>query len=87
MDLMGKLLIDTHCDNCGFVKGVAANNSSLRCTSCGRYSTDDPDVCCARHEVRRSPYSTGECPICEQERHRQDMIQHEMTRDPQVEPW
>ena len=84
---MGRLLVDTLCGNCGFVTGVPAGDNLNRCTECGRFASDNPDVCCVRHEVRRSPYPSGECPICEQEQHRRDMIQHEMTRDPQVEPW
>lgn len=44
-------------------------------------------VCCFEHDMDSSPYPSGECPYCEMERHRDAMREHEMTRNPEVEPW
>jgi hypothetical protein len=85
---LGRLEVTTLCANCGdFAISVPAGENVNRCTECGAYATDDPDVCCTQHEVRNSPYPSGECPYCEQERDRRAQIQHMATRDPQVEPW
>lgn len=88
MDTLGKLTVTTYCTGCDdFTRGVPVNGSTLdRCTQCGRYASTDK-VACAQHELRESPYPTGECPMCEMERDRRAQIQHEMTRDPRVEPW
>lgn len=45
------------------------------------------EMCCFRHGVVESPYRSGECPMCEEEQHVQAMREHEMTRDPTMEPW
>lgn len=88
MNTMGKLLVDTYCQNCDdFVRGLPEGKGLNRCTECGAYASDDPDVCCAQHEVRESPYHSGECPMCEMERDRRAQMRHEMTRDPRVEPY
>lgn len=85
---LGRLEVLTLCANCDdFAKAVPAGENVNRCTECGAYATDDPDVCCARHELRESPYPSGECPYCEEERNIQAQRVHEMTRDPRVEPW
>jgi hypothetical protein len=65
---LGRLEVSTYCQNCDdFATAVPAGDSVNRCTECGAYCTDEPDVCCARHEVRNSPYPSGICPYCEQE--------------------
>lgn len=85
---LGRLEVLTLCANCdAFVKATPEGENLNRCTECGAYATDDPDVCCARHEVRNSPYPSGTCPRCEQERDVRAQRMHEATRDPQVEPW
>jgi hypothetical protein len=85
---LGRLETVTYCKRCDdFTIATPEGESLNRCTSCGSYATDDPDVCCTVHEVRSSPYPSGECPYCEMERDRQAQIEHEMTRDPRVEPW
>ncbi|AGM11595.1 hypothetical protein M199_gp071 [Halogranum tailed virus 1] len=84
---LGRLKVATFCQSCGFVKGHPAGEGVNRCTDCGRFTSDDPDVCCTIHELRKSPYPSGECPYCEMERDRQAQMMHEMTRDPTVEPW
>lgn len=85
---LGRLEVATYCTNCDdFTIGVPAGETVDRCTACGCFVSDNPDVCCTVHELRDSPYPTGECPYCEQEQRRRDMIEHERTRDPQVEPW
>lgn len=85
---LGRLEIASFCGSCGFVKAVPImGRSNDRCTECGRFCSTDPDVCCTEHEVRSSPYSTGECPYCEQERDRRAQQMHQMTRDPTLEPY
>lgn len=85
---LGRPEVITTCTNCDdFVKATPAGENLNRCTACGAFATDDPDVCCTRHELRRSPYPSGECPYCEEERNRQAQIQHQATRDPMVEQW
>jgi hypothetical protein len=88
MDTMGKLLVDTYCSACGFVKGLPAGENHNRCTECGRFTSDNPDVCCTKHEVRESPYSSGTCPMCEQERHvrAQEREMMERRSDPNMHP-
>jgi hypothetical protein len=84
---LGRLEVTTLCQNCNdFTIGVPAGDND-RCTECGCYTSQDPDVCCTVHEVRESPYPSGMCPYCQQERDRQAQIQHEMTRDPTLEPY
>jgi len=56
------------CPACGFTDGHPAGEGVNRCAECGRYASADPDVCCLRHEIRSSPYPSGTCPRCEQER-------------------
>ena len=87
MKNLGTLYVTIDCDQCGITDGVPVSENTNRCVECGRYASDEADICCAKHEVRESPYPSGGCPYCEQEQHRRDMIEHEMTRDPQVEPW
>jgi len=85
---LGRLEVTTFCTNCDdFTIGIPAGENNDRCTNCGCFTSQEPEVCCTVHEVRSSPYPSGECPYCEQERDRQAQIQHKMTRDPQVEPW
>jgi len=85
---LGRLEVLTMCANCDdFVKATPAGENLNRCTECGAFATDDPDVCCVRHEIRSSPYPSGECPRCEQERRIEGERQHMMTRDTRVEPW
>lgn len=85
---LGQLETITLCENCeDFVKATPEGENLNRCTACGAFTTDEPDVCCKRHELRESPYPSGVCPYCEQERDRRAQIQHQATRDPMVEPW
>jgi|APHM01.1.fsa_nt_gi hypothetical protein len=48
---------------------------------------DDSYDVCDRHEIDTLPSGYDRCPMCEQERERRAQIRHEMTRDPQVEPY
>lgn len=80
METLGKLTVAIDCTKCGFTKGVPAGEGLNRCVECGRFATDNPDVCCVRHEVRRSPYASGECSRCEQERSIRAQEQEMMER-------
>jgi len=86
METKGKLLTDIDCENCGFTNGVVIGEKLNRCTECGRFASDDAgeDVCCMRHEIRNSPYPSGQCPRCEQERSRraQEREMHQRRADP-----
>lgn len=84
---LGRLMVSILCENCGFVQGTPEGDNLNRCCHCGRFASDNPDVCCLKHEIRESPYPSGTCPYCEMERSRQAQIQHQMTRDPTLEPW
>jgi len=85
---LGRLETSTYCKNCGdFVIATPEGESLNRCTDCGAFATDSPDVCCKIHELRESPYPSGECPYCEEERRIQAERQHQMTRDPTLEPY
>jgi hypothetical protein len=67
----GNLLDHTRaafCNNCGFVDATIRQNGADRCTECGQFVEEEPDVCCERHEIQNSPYPSGLCPRCEQER-------------------
>lgn len=79
--------IATYCTNCDDFTTASKEGDSARCTDCGAFASTNPAVCCARHEVRRSPYPSGQCPRCEQEQSRRAQRMHEMTRDPRVEPY
>lgn len=84
---LGRLEVGIDCSNCGITKGHPVSDSLNRCVDCGRFASDDPDVCCLIHELRESPYPSGECPYCEEERNIRAQRQHQMTRDPTMEPW
>lgn len=85
---LGRLEVMTYCTNCeSFSVGIPEGENLNRCGDCGAYAPDDPDVCCLRHEVRESPYPSGECPYCVEERRIEAERQHMQTRDPLVEPY
>ena len=85
---LGRLEVTTYCQNCDdFTTATPEGENLNRCTACGGYATDSPDVCCTQHELRSSPYPSGECPYCEEERRIQAERQHMMTRDPTMEPY
>jgi len=86
MTELGQLTVATYCENCGFVKGTPEGEGVNRCGECGRYVSDNPDVCCARHEVRESPYPSGICPRCEQGRdlRAREQEMHQRRSDPQM---
>jgi hypothetical protein len=63
----GKLYVSILCTNCGFTDGEPVDENLNRCVGCGRFATDNPDVCCVEHGVKESPYPSGICPRCEQE--------------------
>lgn len=87
-DTLGRLTVSILCTDCGFSEGTPEGENLNRCLGCGRFATDSPDVCCVRHEVRTSPYPSGECPLCEQEQHVRAMEQEMMQRraDPSMHP-
>jgi hypothetical protein len=88
METLGRLQVGIDCESCGITKGLVVSENVNRCIECGRFASDDTsDVCCVRHEVRDSPYPSGQCPYCERERDRRAQRQHEMTRDPTLEPY
>jgi hypothetical protein len=85
---LGRLEVTTYCQQCAaFTLGIAAGKSNDRCTECGCYTSQNPDVCCTVHEVRESPYPSGVCPYCEEERRIKAERQHQATRDPTLEPY
>lgn len=83
---LGVMYVDILCANCGFTEGTPEGENLNRCADCGRFASDDPDVCCVRHEVRSSPYPSGTCPLCEQERDVRAQEQEMMARraDPRM---
>jgi len=85
---LGQLEVAIDCDHCGFTKGTPAGENLNRCVECGRFASDDPDVCCVRHEVRKSPYPSGKCPRCEQEQHKRALEREMQERrgDPNMHP-
>ncbi len=85
---LGRLEVTIDCDNCGITQGHPCGENLNRCVECGQFASDDTShLCCTLHELRSSPYPSGECPYCEEERRIEAERQHMMTRDPQVEPW
>ena len=85
---LGVIHVGIDCENCGITKGVVVDDNLNRCVECGQFASDDTsDVCCLQHEIRNSPYPSGECPYCEEERRIRAERQHQMTRDPMVEPY
>lgn len=75
------------CPECG--KGVGEQtNQGSRCLGCGQFAPET-DMYCIEHDL---DYSTiypedKHCPYCREEQRQRDMMIHDATRDPQVEPW
>jgi hypothetical protein len=86
---LGKLYVAIDCSNCGVHgEGRPTDNGRLRCGKCGAFGSEAESYC-ATHDIDYAniyPEDTH-CPMCREERRVQEMRQHEMTRDPQVEPW
>lgn len=85
----GKLYVGVSCSNCGVHgEGVPTDGGRTRCGKCGRFGEAATEYC-AEHDVDYSGLfpRDNHCPMCREERHRRDMMEHERTRDPQVEPW
>jgi hypothetical protein len=81
MNQLGRLQVGIDCDNCGITKGNPVGENLNRCVECGRYASDDTShLCCVRHEVRNSPYPSGQCPRCEQEQSVRAQEQEMMER-------
>ena len=85
---LGRLYVSILCTNCGFTDGTPCGDNLNRCADCGRFATDSPDVCCVQHEIRESPYPSGTCPRCEQERSIRAQEQEMMERraNPRMHP-
>ena len=85
---LGNLQVAIDCESCGKNSGTVESGGRLRCSTCGRFGQETDEYCMV-HEVDYSGIypEDNHCPYCREERHVEEMRQHEMTRDPQVEPW
>lgn len=86
---MGKLYVGIDCTNCGVHgEGRPTDGGRARCGKCGRFGSEASEYC-VEHDVHYAGLypEDNHCPMCREERHIQEMHQHEVTRDPQVEPW
>ena len=70
---------DVYCPDCGHGQHVRTDG--------GQETGGESEQACARHDIDALPSGYDRCPYCERERHREALIEHEMTRDPTLEPW
>ena len=86
---LGQLYVGIDCSNCGVHgEGKPAKNGRTRCGKCGAFGSEATEYC-AEHDVHYEGLypEDNHCPMCREEQRQRDALQHEMTRDPQVEPW
>lgn len=86
---LGQLYVGIDCSNCGVHgEGKPTSDGRTRCGKCGAFGSEAEEYC-AEHDVHYAGLypEDNHCPYCREEQRIRDMHRHEMTRDPQVEPW
>ena len=68
-----------YCSDCGHGQHVRTDG--------GQETDGESEQACARHDIDALPSGYDRCPCCERERHREALIEHELTGDPTLEPW
>ena len=85
---LGNLQVAIDCAQCGKTAGTPEANGQQRCVECGQFAPKAEEYCMTHEVDYEGLYAEdNHCPYCREERRIEDMRQHEMTRDPQVEPW
>lgn len=86
---LGELYVAVSCDKCGVHgEGKPADNGRVRCGKCGKFGSKAEQYC-VEHDIHyKGLYpEDNHCPYCREERRQREAYQHEVTRDPQMEPW
>jgi hypothetical protein len=85
---LGELMVAVHCPDCGKTAGKPAGNGKNRCADCGKFAPSAENYCMTHDIDYEGLYpEDNHCPLCREERNIREQRQHEITRDPQVEPW
>ena len=85
----GQLYVGVECSECGVHgEGIPADNGKTRCGKCGQFGSEATEYC-AHHDLDYTGLypEDNHCPMCREERRQREQRVHEMTRDPQIEPW
>lgn len=85
---LDQLYVGIECANCGVHGEGRPTGGRVRCGKCGMFGSEATEYC-AEHDVNYEGLypEDNHCPMCREEQRQRDQYVHEMTRDPQVEPW